>query len=355
MSFPLIFRIQGFLLLFIAASMAFPAAIALSVRETALQAFCYAVACTAGAGLALILLCPATRKQISHREGFLIVALGWMLAAVFGSLPFLFDKSLTGFTDAYFETVSGFTTTGATVLSDVESLPRSILFWRSMIQWLGGMGIIVLSIAILPFLVGSVAAARGGLASDFDVILHMPMEPRGRRTSVRENVAVFSDSDDRTVRKRLNAALDSLPVGLVDINNHMGSLFTERGAKLAVVMDELAKRNLFFVDSVTSAKSVAFDVALRHGLTAGRRNFEFIDNKPDARHAIGQFKQLIATASSKPMLITIMHDRKHSVTALETMLPAIRKAGIELTYAAELLERPTVALATDAARHRRLE
>jgi len=80
-----------------------------------------------------------------------IVTFGWISAALFGSLPFLLSGSIDNMTDAYFESISGFTTTGATILSDIESLPEAILFWRSMIQWFGGMGIIVLSIAILPF------------------------------------------------------------------------------------------------------------------------------------------------------------------------------------------------------------
>jgi trk system potassium uptake protein TrkH len=103
-------------------------------------------------GTCLILTCPASEKQITHREGFLIVSLGWIFAALFGCLPFIFDNTFSSFSDAYFETVSGFTTTGATVISNIEALPKSILFWRSMVQWLGGMGIILFSIAILPLL-----------------------------------------------------------------------------------------------------------------------------------------------------------------------------------------------------------
>jgi len=100
----------------------------------------------------------AFRKQsvrtdfISQREGMAIVALGWMAVGVFGALPFHFSGHFESFTDCLFESVSGFTTTGASILQNVESLPKSLLFWRSFIQWLGGMGIIVLSLAILPVL-----------------------------------------------------------------------------------------------------------------------------------------------------------------------------------------------------------
>jgi trk system potassium uptake protein TrkH len=88
---------------------------------------------------------------ISQREGMAIVFLGWTAVGVFGALPFYFGSSFS-FTDALFESVSGFTTTGASILTDIEEMPRGLLFWRSFIQWLGGMGIIVLSLAILPFL-----------------------------------------------------------------------------------------------------------------------------------------------------------------------------------------------------------
>ncbi len=89
---------------------------------------------------------------ISRRDGYIIVSLGWILFSLFGSLPFIISGSIPSFTDAFFETISGFTTTGASVLNDIESLTHGILFWRSLTQWLGGMGIIVLSLAILPLL-----------------------------------------------------------------------------------------------------------------------------------------------------------------------------------------------------------
>lgn len=91
-------------------------------------------------------------EEIKKRDGYIIVALGWFLMSVFGTLPFLIHGSVPSFIDAFFETVSGFTTTGASVIRDVEILPHGILFWRSMTHWIGGMGIIVLSLAILPLL-----------------------------------------------------------------------------------------------------------------------------------------------------------------------------------------------------------
>ncbi len=90
--------------------------------------------------------------KIGKREGYLIVTLGWVTMSAFGSLPFLFSGTIPNITDAFFETMSGFTTTGASILDDIESFPKGVLFWRSMTHWIGGMGIIVLSLAILPIL-----------------------------------------------------------------------------------------------------------------------------------------------------------------------------------------------------------
>ena len=97
----------------------------------------------------------ATKKHeptISKREGFLVVTLGWLSLSLTGSLPYLFTGTLPDFANAFFETVSGYTTTGATTITDLSLVPDSILFWRSLTQWIGGMGIIVLTIAILPIL-----------------------------------------------------------------------------------------------------------------------------------------------------------------------------------------------------------
>lgn len=91
-------------------------------------------------------------QEVRPKEGFAIVTFGWLALSLFGSLPFMISGTIPSFTNAFFETMSGFTTTGATTLSNIEVLPHGILFWRSLTHWLGGMGIIVLSLAILPFL-----------------------------------------------------------------------------------------------------------------------------------------------------------------------------------------------------------
>ncbi len=89
-------------------------------------------------------------QRVGEREGYVIVALVWIVFSIFGMMPYYLSGEIPSFTDAWFETMSGFTTTGATILADIESLTHGALFWRAMTQWIGGMGIIVLSIALLP-------------------------------------------------------------------------------------------------------------------------------------------------------------------------------------------------------------
>src|SRR5690606_33614274 len=91
-------------------------------------------------------------REVKQREGYLIVSLGWVFMALSGTLPYVFSATIPSFTNAFFETMSGYTTTGATILTDIESMPKSLLLWRSLTHWIGGMGIIVLAIAILPML-----------------------------------------------------------------------------------------------------------------------------------------------------------------------------------------------------------
>jgi len=103
-------------------------------------------------GVIAMVLTRNHRKELQKKEGYIIVAFGWFFMALIGTLPYLLTGTIPGFTNAFFETMSGFTTTGATILNDVEALPKGILFWRSITHWVGGMGIIVLAIAILPLL-----------------------------------------------------------------------------------------------------------------------------------------------------------------------------------------------------------
>ena len=92
------------------------------------------------------------KKEVKRKEGYMVVTFGWVIMSISGMLPYLFSGAIPSVTDAFFETISGYTTTGASILNDIESLPKGILLWRSLTHWIGGMGIIVLAIAILPLL-----------------------------------------------------------------------------------------------------------------------------------------------------------------------------------------------------------
>ncbi len=107
-------------------------------------------AISVGVGAFLWVSTKNAKKTIAKREGYIIVSLVWVIFSLFGAIPFTFSGAIPSYTDAFFETISGFTTTGASILNDIEALPKGLLFWRSLTQWLGGMGIIVLSLAILP-------------------------------------------------------------------------------------------------------------------------------------------------------------------------------------------------------------
>jgi len=144
-------HVLGWLLVFMGAMLLFPTVFSIWFADGELLNFLASAVITSGTGF-LLLRRFRTTRQLTLREGFGIVTFGWLGFAVFGALPFLFSGVLTNPIDALFESMSGFTTTGSTVITDLEIVPESILVWRSLTQWLGGMGIIVLSLAILPVL-----------------------------------------------------------------------------------------------------------------------------------------------------------------------------------------------------------
>lgn len=141
---------MGFLLIVEGVAMLLALLVALLYQENDIPAFIISASVNIGVGGILIWATKNAKKDIGKKEGFIIVSMVWVIFSFFGSLPYIFSKSIPNFTNAFFETISGFTTTGSSILSDIEALPHGILFWRSITQWLGGMGIIVLSLAILP-------------------------------------------------------------------------------------------------------------------------------------------------------------------------------------------------------------
>lgn len=153
-NFKIIIKILAYLLIILAGFMIIPAGIALYLGEThSAAAFLKTIVFTVPLSTFLIFTLKNVKPQsLSTRDGFLLVTLCWIFASLTGAMPFYLSGGIPSFTDAYFEAISGFSTTGASILTDIEALPSSLLFWRSLTQWLGGMGIVVLAVAVLPIL-----------------------------------------------------------------------------------------------------------------------------------------------------------------------------------------------------------
>lgn len=174
--------VVGTLILFLGLTMAAPMICWLWYQDASLTPLLSAMGITVSSGgIFFLMFRREEATQISQREGMAIVAVGWTAIGLFGALPFYLAATEWSFVDAFFESVSGFTTTGASILTDIEALPKWLLLWRSFIQWLGGMGIIVLSIAILPFLgVGGMQLYKAEVPSP----VPDKLKPRIRETAV---------------------------------------------------------------------------------------------------------------------------------------------------------------------------
>jgi trk system potassium uptake protein TrkH len=153
MRWSFILNIIGMLIFFLGICMIFPLLFGLYYKDQSIVPMIKSMVITIVSGAALIICFRGVKvPYISHREGMAIVAIGWTAIGFFGAFPFYIGPEVETFVDSFFESVSGFTTTGSSILTDIEVISKGLLFWRSFIQWLGGMGIIVLSVAILPFL-----------------------------------------------------------------------------------------------------------------------------------------------------------------------------------------------------------
>lgn len=153
MNFPLIVNFIGWVLMIISAFMLLPVAISALYGQPDLFALAISQIITAMFGLLFYFFTKKHRKEVlRHRDVFAVVTMSWLATSFFGCLPYVLSGSLGTFTNAFFESMAGFTTTGATVIEDIEALTMGILFWRSLTQWIGGMGIILFALAVLPFI-----------------------------------------------------------------------------------------------------------------------------------------------------------------------------------------------------------
>ncbi len=151
MNFKLIIKFLSILVMIISVFMIFPLIFSIYYHDNAYFGFIITSIIGLMVGLLGTTLVKVDNKQLSKKDGFLLVTLSWIVIALFGGLPYIIGVHMD-LTNSFFETMSGFTTTGASILTNIEAMPKSILFWRSLTHWLGGMGIIVLSVAVLPML-----------------------------------------------------------------------------------------------------------------------------------------------------------------------------------------------------------
>lgn len=148
---PIIFRIIGLLLLFEATALSGCMGLSLYYGERIVMAYIETLLCLIGLGLLLVMAGRKAKREISKKDGYIVVTLCWLIFSAFAGMPYYFSGYIPNVTDAFFEAVSGFTTTGASIIDNLEEFPYSLLFWRSMTQWIGGLGIVFFTVAILPF------------------------------------------------------------------------------------------------------------------------------------------------------------------------------------------------------------
>ncbi|SDB66368.1 trk system potassium uptake protein TrkH [Flavobacteriaceae bacterium MAR_2010_188] len=148
----IILHFFGLLILFNGGFILLSALVSLIYKDGVTMQLCLAGAAACLVGAVFMFFTRDHKKELKKREGYIVVTFGWIVMSLTGTLPYLVTETIPSFTNAFFETMSGYTTTGATILNDIEVVPKGVLFWRSLTHWIGGMGIIVLAIAILPLL-----------------------------------------------------------------------------------------------------------------------------------------------------------------------------------------------------------
>jgi trk system potassium uptake protein TrkH len=238
MRWPYVLNTIGVLLLFFGGTMLLPLIYEIFTMDPNLMPLVKSMGITLVCGAALVVVCRNGKTEtITQREGMAIVAIGWTAIGLFGALPFYFSAPDFTFVDAFFESVSGFTTTGSSILTDIESQSWGLLLWRSFIQWLGGMGIIVLSIAILPFLgVGGMQLYKAEVPSP----VPDKLKPRIRDTAVIlwKVYALFTVAEvllllagGMSAFDALNHAFTTMPTGGFSTRNasvaHFGSVYID--------------------------------------------------------------------------------------------------------------------------------
>jgi len=193
-----------------------------------------------------------------------------------------------------------------------------------------------LTLSILPLQTHSRRIAKTAHAEGREVILHLPLEPRGFPLKDPGTGALFVAMGDKELVRQLRKDLDAVPY-IAGVNNHMGSRFMEHGEKVRLVLEELKGRGLFFLDSRTSSNSTGYRIARSLALRTGERNV-FLDNETGVKDITAQVEQLIRIARKDGRAIGICHPYPSTVTVLKEMIPKIKAQGIEIVPLSQALD-----------------
>lgn len=191
-----------------------------------------------------------------------------------------------------------------------------------------------ITLSILPNLRYSKEVAQRASLNGYEAILHLPLEPH--RNDIPEEADTINSSMSKSeIAARLESAIESVP-GLKGVSNHMGSKSTEERDLMTIILGELKKRRLYFVDSLTSERSVSGEVAKQLGERYAKRDI-FLDNSNDAEDIRKQVLEMRRLAFKKGRLIAVCHDRKNTVKVLSEMMPSLASEGIDFVYLSELV------------------
>ena len=193
-----------------------------------------------------------------------------------------------------------------------------------------------LTIAILPFRYYSREIAEFGHKHNFEILIHMPMEPEDKESIGLEPKTLMVYMDDQIIKTILREAFDNIPYAK-GVNNHMGSFATRDEKFITTVFRELKRNNLYFLDSLVISNSVCRDISRRVGIKFAERSI-FLDNKSNVEYIRGQLMELVGEVDRKGRAIGIGHDRKNTLKVLKEVMPQLSKQGYKFVYVSEIVE-----------------
>ncbi len=197
-----------------------------------------------------------------------------------------------------------------------------------------------LTFAVLPRLPVSAKAAAAAARAGHQVLLHQPMQPLHRRLDPGPGALFAGDSPQR-IRHVLETNLDELSLA-IGVNNHMGSLFTSRGSDIQMALEVIRDSGLFFIDSLTSSHSKAYQTARRLNIPASRRNV-FLDNRPEVPYILNQLKQLTASARRTGLAVGVGHPHPQTAEAIGRFRSIWRQHGIVAVHSSQIFDRRVAA------------